>query len=91
MQIILSSPNLYIRPNVSSFRYTFALPCRIGTILPSHLLTRSGIEGPGYLHEDEGFEKEIEMRTYSVVLVEPESMLVWHADYLDHVDGMKKA
>jgi hypothetical protein len=58
----------------------------IGTILPAHLLTRSGIEGSGYLHEDEGFEKEIEMRTYSVVLVEPESMLVWHADYLDHVD-----
>jgi hypothetical protein len=58
----------------------------IGTICPAHLLTRAGIEGSGYLHEDEGFEKEIEMRTYSIVMVEPESMLVWHADYIDHVD-----
>jgi hypothetical protein len=53
---------------------------------PAQMLTRAGIEGSGYLHEDEGFEKEVEMRTYSVVLVEPESMLVWHADYVDHVD-----
>jgi hypothetical protein len=58
----------------------------IGTICPAQLLIKAGIKGSGYLHEDEGFEKEIEMRTYSVVMVEPESMLVWHADYLDHVD-----
>jgi len=53
---------------------------------PAQLLTRAGITGSGYLHEDEGFEKEVDLRTYSVVMVEPESMLVWHADYVDHVD-----
>jgi hypothetical protein len=58
----------------------------IGTLHPAQILSRAGINGSGYLHEDEGFEKEIEMRTYSVVLVDPESMLVWHADYVDHVN-----
>ncbi|KPA08849.1 hypothetical protein MHK_010948 [Candidatus Magnetomorum sp. HK-1] len=58
----------------------------IGMIHPAKLLTRAGITGSGYLHEDEGFEKEVDMRTYSVVMVEPESMLVWHADYVDRVD-----
>jgi len=58
----------------------------VGMMHPAKLLTRAGIEGSGYLHEDEGFEKEVELRTYSVVMVEPGSMLVWHADYVDHVD-----
>lgn len=58
----------------------------VGRLHPAEILTRAGITGSGYLHEDEGFEKEIELRTYSVVLVEPENMLVWHADYVDHVD-----
>jgi histone H3/H4 len=58
----------------------------IGMLHPAELLTRAGVRGSGYLHEDEGFEKEVDLRTYSVVMVEPESMLVWHADYVDHVD-----
>lgn len=58
----------------------------IGNLHPAKLLTRAGITGSGYLHEDEGFEKEVDMRTYSVAMVEPGSMLVWHADYVDRVD-----
>ena len=38
------------------------------------------------MQEDEGFEKEPDLRTYSVIMVEPETQLVWHADYVDHVD-----
>jgi hypothetical protein len=58
----------------------------IGTIHPAAVLTRAGVAGSGYLQEDEGFEKEPNLRTYSVVMVEPKTLLVWHADYVDHVD-----
>jgi hypothetical protein len=58
----------------------------MGTHHPATLLTRAGIKGSGYLQEDEGFEKEPNLRTYSVVMVDPKTMLVWHADYVDHVD-----
>lgn len=58
----------------------------MGTHHPATILTRAGVEGSGYLQEDEGFEKEPNLRTYSVVMVDPKNLLVWHADYVDHVD-----
>ena len=58
-----------------------------GTQHPATLLTRAGIQGSGYFQEDEGFEKEACLRTYSVVMLDPETLLVWHADYVDHVDA----
>lgn len=58
----------------------------LGTHHPATVLTRAGIEGSGYFQEDEGFEKEPDLRTYAVVIVEPQNHLVWHADYVDHVD-----
>jgi phage gp16-like protein len=53
---------------------------------PATILSRAGVTGSGYLQEDEGFEKEPHLRTYIVVMVEPQNLLVWHADYVDHVD-----
>jgi len=58
----------------------------MGMLHPATILTRAGITGSGYLQEDEGFEKEPDLRTYSVVLVDPQNMLVWHSDYVDSVD-----
>jgi hypothetical protein len=58
----------------------------IGTFHPAAVLTRAGVAGSGYLQEDEGFEKEPNLRTYSVFMVDPKTLLVWHADYVDHVD-----
>jgi hypothetical protein len=58
----------------------------IGTLHPATILTRAGVIGSGYFQEDEGFEKEPNLRTYSVFMVDPKSFLVWHADYVDHVD-----
>ncbi len=58
----------------------------MGTLHPAVILTRSGIQGTGYLQEDEGFEKEPNLRTYSVIMVDPKTQLVWHSDYVDHVD-----
>ncbi len=58
----------------------------IGALDPATILSRAGVVGSGYLQEDEGFEKEPNLRTYSVVMVDPESMLVWHCDYVDSVD-----
>jgi hypothetical protein len=57
-----------------------------GTLDPAKILTEAGIKGTGYLQEDEGFEKEPNLRTYSVVMVDPKTQLVWHSDYVDHVD-----
>ena len=57
-----------------------------GTLHPATILTRAGVKGSGYLQEDEGFEKEPNLRTYSVVMVDPNNLLVWHSDYVDHVD-----
>jgi len=57
-----------------------------GSLHPATILTRVGVEGSGYLQEDEGFEKEPNLRTYSVVMVDPKNLLVWHSDYVDHVD-----
>ena len=53
---------------------------------PAEILTRAGVKGSGYFQEDEGFEKEPDLRTYSVVMVDSENMLVWHMDYIDRVD-----
>jgi hypothetical protein len=58
----------------------------LGTYHPASVLTQAGIEGSGYFQEDEGFEKEPNLRTYTVVIVEPKNHLVWHIDYVDHVD-----
>ena len=58
----------------------------IGTLHPAVVLTRAGITGSGYLQEDEGFEKEPNLRTYSVIMVDPANLLVWHSDYVDSVD-----
>jgi len=58
----------------------------MGTHHPATLLTRAGVTSSGYFQEDEGFEKEPGLRTYSVVMVEPQTMTVWHIDYTDHVD-----
>ncbi len=57
-----------------------------GSLHPATILTRAGVKGSGYLQEDEGFEKEPNLRTYCVVMVDPENLLVWHSDYVDHVD-----
>lgn len=57
-----------------------------GTLPPASILTRAGIQGTGYFQEDEGFEKESGLRTYTVALVEPKTLLVWHLDYVDAVD-----
>lgn len=58
----------------------------LGTHHPATILTRAGVTSSGYLQEDEGFEKEPNLRTYSVVIVDSQNLLVWHADYVDHVD-----
>ena len=57
-----------------------------GSLQPAKILSGAGIKGSGYLQEDEGFEKESGMRTYTVAMVDPENFLVWHLDYVDHVD-----
>lgn len=58
----------------------------IGNFHPATILSRAGVKGSGYFHEDEGFEKEANIRTYTVIMVDPENLLVWHSDYVDHVD-----
>ncbi len=58
----------------------------LGSYYPATVLTRAGIKGSGYIQEDEGFEKEPNLRTYSVIMVDPKTLVVWHADYIDHVD-----
>lgn len=57
-----------------------------GTFHPATILTRAGAQSPGYFQEDEGFEKEVRMRTYTVVMVDPKTLAVWHMDYTDRVD-----
>lgn len=57
-----------------------------GALHPATILSGAGIKGSGYLQEDEGFEKESGMRTYTVAMVDPENFLVWHLDYVDNVD-----
>ncbi len=58
----------------------------IGAYHPAAILTRAGVKGTGYLQEDEGFEKEPDLRTYTVAMVDSENLLVWHMDYVDRVD-----
>ncbi len=58
----------------------------MGFLHPAEILTRAGVKGSGYFQEDEGFEKEPNLRTYSVAMVDSENMLVWHMDYVDRVD-----
>lgn len=57
-----------------------------GTLHPAEVAVRAGAKSSGYFQEDEGFEKESGFRTYTAVMVDPENLLVWHLDYLDHVD-----
>ena len=57
-----------------------------GALHPAEVLTRAGIRGTGYFQEDEGFEKEAGLRTYTVAMVDPQTQVVWHLDYVDHVD-----
>lgn len=58
----------------------------MGFYHPATLLTQSGIKGSGYFQEDEGFEKEPDLRTYTVAMVDSKTLLVWHLDYVDRVD-----
>jgi hypothetical protein len=58
----------------------------IGNFHPATILSRAGVKGSGYFHEDEGFEKEANLRTYTVVMIDPVNFLCWHSDYVDHVD-----
>ncbi len=58
----------------------------MGFLHPARILTGAGVAGSGYFQEDEGFEKEPDLRTYSLAMVDSKSMLVWHMDYLDRVD-----
>lgn len=58
----------------------------IGFLHPAEILTRTNVKCSGYFQEDEGFEKEPNLRTYSVAMVDSRSLLVWHMDYVDHVD-----
>ncbi len=57
-----------------------------GTFHPAIVLVRAGAQCSGYFQEDEGFEKEPGLRTYTVVMVDPQTQVVWHMDYTDHVD-----
>ena len=57
-----------------------------GNVHPATLLVKCGAECQGYFQEDEGFEKEPGLRTYTVVMPDPKTQLVWHMDYVDHVD-----
>jgi hypothetical protein len=58
----------------------------MGTLHPAAILTRAGAQCPGYFQEDEGFEKESRMRTYTVVMTDPHNLTIWHIDYTDRVD-----
>ena len=58
-----------------------------GTLHPATILTNAGVKGSGYFQEDEGFEKESGLRTYTVAMVDSKNLLVWHLDYVDHVDA----
>ena len=58
----------------------------IGNYHPAAVLNRAGAKGSGYFQEDEGFSKEPNLRTYSVVMADSESLLIWHMDYVDRVD-----
>ena len=49
-----------------------------GMLDPAKILTDAGIKGTGYLQEDEGFEKEPNLRTYSIIMIDPKTQLVWH-------------
>ena len=57
----------------------------IGNFHPAELLERAGATASAYLQEDEGFQKEPNLRTYIVAMVDPNSQIVWHIDYIDHV------
>jgi hypothetical protein len=57
-----------------------------GTRHPAQILSHAGITGTGYFQEDEGVEDEAGLRTYTVAMVEPTTLLVWHLDYTDHLD-----
>ncbi len=54
---------------------------------PTTALPRPGVTGSGYFQEDEGFEKEPDLRTYTAVMADPKTMVVWHIDYTDRADG----
>lgn len=58
----------------------------MGTHHPATILTRAKAKSSGYFQEDEGFEKEPDLRTYTVAMVDCDTLLVWHLDYVDRVD-----
>ncbi|MDM8525937.1 DUF6431 domain-containing protein [Desulfococcaceae bacterium HSG8] len=58
-----------------------------GTLHPATILIRAGAKSSGYFQEDEGFEKESGLRTYTVAMVDSGNLLVWHPDYVDHADA----
>ena len=58
----------------------------MGTKHPAIILTKAGIKGSGYIQEDEAFEKEPNLRTYLIAMVDSKNQIVWHVDYVDHVD-----
>jgi len=58
----------------------------IGMLHPAELLNRAGVTSSGYFQEDEGFQREPNLRTYVVAMVDSRSQVVWHIDYIDHVD-----
>jgi hypothetical protein len=79
--------NLKLMRNPAKSRQTVLKWLRwMGTLHPAAIPARAGVEGSGYLQEDEGFEKEPDLRTYSVVMVDPANVLVWHSDCVDSVD-----
>ena len=49
-----------------------------GQLHPATLLVRCGAECQGYFQEDEGFEKEPGLRTYTVVMSDPETQFLAH-------------
>ncbi|MGA1871395.1 MAG: hypothetical protein ACMUJM_22935 [bacterium] len=46
----------------------------IGALHPCTILTRAGVVGSGYFQEDEGFEKEPNLLTYSVFMVDSQNL-----------------
>lgn len=67
---VLENLKTIVRGKVKSKQTIFNWLRWIGIFHPAAILTRAGIAASGYLQEDEGFEKEPSLRTYSVVMVD---------------------
>ena len=85
IQGALENPKLLKKP-VKSRQTVLNWLRWMGTPHPAAILSRAGVKGSGYLREDEGFEKEPNLRTYSVVMADPANMPVWHSDCVDAID-----